>query len=102
MSPHGVRSGWHYINMPIEDERTAFLLAGLQSADHIDRVVVIDGDGRESGMSLDLADIDRPAIHGKTTLLERPKYEVLAGSFLTAQRREPNEVLGECDLTAEP
>ena len=86
MGPHVVRPGRHHVHMAVQHQGLALRLPGRVGADHVDGVVVIDRHRRETGMILDLRDVDRPAVHGVAALGKRVVEEFLRRMFLPAER----------------
>ncbi len=80
----------------------ARLRARSMSAHDVDRARVIDRHRREAGMMANGLDINRPSIHGKTALGQPIVHEILRRALLSAQAREPHQVLGQSHLGVEP
>src|SRR3546814_13525579 len=64
-------------------------------------VRVVDGDGREARMMLDVLGIDPPAVHLVAALAHRLEHQVLRQMLLATHRWPPHQFLQEGELRVE-
>ena len=84
--------------MTVENQRPTEILYRSVSADDIDRIAVIDIDGRKTRMCFDFTNIDSPAIHLIAPGFKRCVHQRLGTTLLAPHRRLSHKIHRKTEL----
>ena len=88
LAPHVLRSGRHDVDVRLQDQRAAVLLARPMDADDDRRVGVLRREPRAAGVALDRGAVHGEAVHRVAARAQRAEHVVLQRVLLPAVRRE--------------